>query len=642
MLKAAYSAPDMLDELRGADEFFKPFFDGWTDAMMRYHGPGYREDEHSEQDGGTYDPENFSLEWVSLIASQCVFGNPRVRIRTNRRGEAAELAKAHQFALNRLVRASKIRNLNKKLVVDYGFRWFVTVTLPAWEMGFSEREDPKGWPSVKRISPRRFGWDPVAQEWEDKRYAYHKTISDKDDLEDRARQFPDEGWNLDRIEGLTEDAGLDDMRSKPVKDYTPIRGEIVLYHVWVPEYFPTNEDMKFHGAEKWEDPNRHGAWLTLGWGQDADGDDAADWVRRPYPYIGHRSGPYTMAGTYVIPDEVGPLAVIASVKAQTDERNDHARVLSKAMAVHKKGILVDGTDPDWEDKIREFEDHWVVALEGLDEISKKVVEIEIGGATELHIVHNEILKARVERATGISEAMQGKPRPGVTATAEMRAEEHRSIRVGFQIMEFREGVKDYLEKLSWYLVHEQVDVELGPEANGQFFDPETGEALEQVVYHGGLVEGEEELGDEFWDALGFEIEPYSMTRTSEGLQQKRVLDLAQLVGYLAPMMVQLPFVEWDKLLEQIGDAMNMPTLGDMFDMDELAEFRNLVLGIQLEQGKNDNGTGGQSRIPRDIMSGLQAGGGGSAGGNGSFGSMDSPLGKMLGSLSGAEAGADVG
>jgi len=625
----------MLEEIRAADEWQDTFFDEWDDDMSRYYGPGWRKDVDAE----TYDPENFALEWVSLMVPQCVFGNPRVRVKTNRQGEQRVMAKAHELALNRWIRDTKMRNLNEKLAVDFGFRWGVCLTMPGWEEGVSEHEDPRNWPTTKRISPRRFGWDPMAIEWEDARWYRHKTIHDKEALLERAEENTDEGWNYDRIESLTEGQGLDEIRTKDGRDKTPDRGEVVLHNIWVPEYEPDRADIKFHGAEAWDRPGVHGAWLTLGVGQDADTNDKAEWVRRPYPYWGRRRGPYTLIGTYIVPDETAPLGPIPAVRGQTDELNDHARALSKAMSVHKIGILVDGTDPDWEDKIREFEDHWVVALEGLDDIDKKVKSIEIGGATELHITHNAILRDRVQRNSGITEAMQGRPRSDVTATAENTAAEAASTRVGFQIHKFRDGAADILEAVSWYLFFDETETELGPEASGIFVDEATGEPIERLVYRGGFSletdddEDEVREREQLWESFGMEIEPYSMEKTSEALVQRRMMDLTGAIGFLVPLMAQYPFVVWDDLIEVIGESMNMPNLGDFFDMDALAEFRELVMGAALE-AQGAGGAPGQPRYAQDLGPGTKPAQLGSPG-------QGSPMGELMGRLSGASVGAGL-
>lgn len=636
MLSGAYNASDMLDELRAAEDWFEPFFSFWEDEMLRYHGPGWRND----TDQGVYNPENFDLEWVSLMVPQCVFGNPRVRVKTNRLGEQRVVAKGHELALNRWIRDTRCRALNEKLAVDFGHRWAVVLTLPGWEEGVSEFEDPRRWPTVKRISPRRFRWDPVAIEWEEARWYGHKTIHDKEDLESRAEANPDEGWNLERIRSLTEGQGLDELRNRATENRVPDRGEVVLWHIYLPEYKPTDADLRQHGRDAWNRTGVRGAWLTLGVGQDAEGEERAEWVRVAYPYWGRRRGPYSLIQCYLIPDETGGLSPIKSVHGQTKELNEHARSMSRAMLLYKKGILVDGTDPDWEDKIREFEDHWVVALEGLDEIDKKVKEVELGGATELHIVHERLLRDRVQRSSGISEAMQGRPREDVTATAEQTAVEAANTRTGFQIHKFRDGVADYLEAVSWYLFFDEVEVELGPEAAGVFVDEVTGRPIERPVYHGGAFEESDEErqreDEDLWESFGMEIEPYSMERTSEALVQRRMLDFAQTLGFMVPMMAQFPFVIWDDVIEFIGEGMNMPNFGDFFDMETLAEFREMLMGAMLE-GRTGS-AGPQPRYARDLGPSVTSPPAfGSLGGRGP--STPSALGALLGQQTGPNIGA---
>ena len=596
MLQAAYSPQLLSEEMRRTEAWLEPFFEDWDDDMARYYGPGWRKE--TSQD--LFDPENFAQEWMSLMAPQCTLGNPRVKVKTSRGGSTQDRAKGNEFALNRWITATRARNLNEKLVADYGFRWAVVLVLPAEEGELiKEREDPRGWPVAKRISPRRFLWDPLAAEKEECRWIGHKVIYDKDDLLARARDEPDEEWNIEAIRFLTENEGLAELRTTEKNDAVADRDEVIVYNVWVPEYEPTKADKKRYGKE-WDAYGVHGAWLTLGRLQD---DETGQFLRPAYPNKGRRAGPYTWFGTYVIPDEPGTLAPIPAVKGQDEEYNDHARALSRAMSVYKKGILVDGTDPDWEEKIREFEDHWVVALEGLDNITQKVKEIELGGATEMHMVHQNILRERRNRASGITDAARGSPRAGVTATAEAVSDQKDTTRTGWVVHKFRDGVADYLESVSWHLDHDdRVVMELGPEAAGHWVDALTGEPEEQIFWKGGFDEAEiKRLGDP-WDAMGFVIEPYSMETTSDGLQQKRAVETIQVVAQLAPLMAQFPFVHWDQLIDQFGEQMNLSGLGDNFDMEMLAQYQELALqlAMQPDGGKRT----AQPRLAMDTGPGL--------------------------------------
>jgi len=575
MLKAARNASDMLDEIRSAEEWIMGFFVDWDQKMRRYVGPGWRDAPGGFEGEGEddYDPENYSLEWMSLRASQLVLGNPRARCTSSRSGPERLMVKAHQLALNRWIRESRMRTLNEKLVADYGFHRAICLVIPEQDDLYSDLDDPKGWPSAKRISPRRYVYDVKAIEKEEELWRGHQTIHMKPELIKRAKERPEEHWDVAAIEELTEEYRVDEIRGKGRgrEGGGPVRHEVVLYNIWMRDYEPTKADRDRHGDKAWDRQLRKGAWLTLGV---VEGTTKSGWVRAPYPYWGHYRGPYVLIDAYTVPDESCGLAQIPAVAEQTRELNVHARSLSRAMRKYKKGILVDASDPEFEEKIKDFEDHFVVGLDGLDDIDKKVKEIELAGATEQHFAHIAVCRERVQRNGGITDVERGQTQAGVTATADKLAADASSTKVGFDAVKFIDGIRDILECVSVYLAFDDTRTRLGPEAGRLLRNPDTGEPIEEAVYVGGIKSKEE--ADWFF-SIGLEIEPYSMGSTSEAYEQQRLLQLINTIAALIPMMAQYPFVLWDEFVESVGEMMNIPNLSDYFDPEALQQYQALML-----------------------------------------------------------------
>lgn len=607
MLKAARRAGDMLLEIRAAEEWIEGFFTDWDARMARYVGPGWRTagSKRSEGDEEDYDPENFALEWMSLRASQLVLGNPRVRVNTSRTGPERFMAKAHQLAMNRLIRERDLRALNEKLVADYGFHRAVALTLPSDEDEGDEDHDQKdtaGWPTAKRIPPRRYIYDVLAVEKDEELWRGHKTIHMKHELLERAAENPDEHWDAAAIEELTEEYQVEELRGRGRAGSAPRRHEVVLYNVWIRDYKPNRADRKRHGDERWDRSLRHGAWLTLGV---VEGTTKAGWVRHPFPYWGHERGPYVVIDALPIPDESVGLAQVPAVAEQSRELNIHARALSRAMSKFKKGILVDASDPEFEEKIKGFDDHFVVGLDGLDDIDKKVKEIVLGGSTPEHLTHVDVCRERVVRNGGVTNLERGQTERGVTATADKLAADASATKVGFDAVKFIAGIREILENLSVYLAFARTKTHLGPEAARVLRHPETGAPVEGVTYRGGISSQEEEA---WFKSLGLEIEPYSMGSTSEAFEQQRLMQLINTIAALIPMMAQYPFVLWDELVETIGEMMNLPNLSDYFDPDALKQYQTLMLqGQQIDAQKGGMGVP-QPRLAQDVsrmLSGAQ-------------------------------------
>jgi hypothetical protein len=592
MLKAASQASLMLQEIRSAEEWIAGFFQDWDNRIARYHGPGWRPAGTTGE--SEPDPENFSYEWAANYFPKLVLGNPRVRISTTRTGVERLFVKAHELALNRWIRETKMKVLNEKLAIDWGHHRAICLILPAQDSLYSDLDDPKNWPSAKRVSPKRYVYDVQAIEKEEELWRGYKTRHQRHELLERADDEPKEGWITSAIKALGQEAGMDEMRpSGRGRDGAPERDEVVLYNVWVRDYEPTKADRAFFGEEAWDRKDRVGAWLTLG----VAGDDVSDWVRRPFPYWGHRRGPFVIIDGYMIPDEPVGLAQIPAVEYQTRELNKHARGLSRAMASYKRGVLVDGSDPEFSEKIESFKDQFVVGLDGLTDVKSKVMQIELGGATELHITHNELLRDRVNRASGITDVRgKGLTDPRVTATADSIADEGMRDRTGFPQGKFIDGINEILENASYYMAHDNTRTELGPEALRVLRDPESGKPIEQAVYYGG---GMDDDAAAWFDSLSMTIEAYSMGQTSEQLEQQRVLQLMNTVAVLIPMMAQYPFVLWDDLIETLGEMMNMENLGDYFDPEALAQFQSLMLQGQ-EITAQSGGGKAQPRLNRDV------------------------------------------
>lgn len=595
------SPAKMLDEIRASKTFLEGFLKNWDEDMSRYHGPGYRQDQKTD----LTDPENHAFEWVSLVVPQLVFGSPRVKVGTSRVGTQRDVARAMQFGLNRWAKDSKLNKVNEKLAVDFGMKWAVAIVMPGYEEGVSEFDDARNWPTVKRISPRRYVWDHLATSMEESRFRGHVTIRDKDDLLREAKS--DKTWNYEGIKSITEGYEVNELRNEEHQEGYPFRHEVAYYDLWIPEVNGENVHLlkDKYGVnspkEKYVKGKHNGIWVTLGVGQSGDGDPKAAYIREARWYWGHRSGPYEWIGCYVVPDEAAPLAPIPAVEAQADELNDHARVLSKAMAVHKKAIFVSGQDPNLQDKVRELEDHYVIAIDNIEDIDKHIVERELGGATDTHITHNAILRDRLNRNSGLTETARGNVGSNATATEVATADQSATIRFEFISSKFREGVKGILLKVAWYLYHDdKVQFALGSEAEGKFYeiDEITGEKnpVVEAWFQGGSFD--EDSGATF-DSLDLEIEAFSMERTSEALQQRRLAELDATLANLVPMMAQYSFVDWEKYLEIRGEMMNMPGLGDLIDVEAAREFAAMMTQAQL-QTDGKGAAPPQPRIGRDI------------------------------------------
>jgi hypothetical protein len=94
-----------------------------------------------------------------------------------------------------------------------------------------------------------------------------------------------------------------------------------------------------------------------------------------------------------------------------------------------------------------------------------------------------------------------------------------------------------------------------------------------------------------FDDLDIDIEAMSMERVSDMVLQKRALEMLQIVGQLAQSVIAAPHVKWKDVMSVVGDAMNIPNLGDLIDLSKV---------MQMQQGASQAPQGGDS--PQQALS----------------------------------------
>ena len=136
-----------------------------------------------------------------------------------------------------------------------------------------------------------------------------------------------------------------------------------------------------------------------------------------------------------------------------------------------------------------------------------------------------------------------------------------------------------MQKVSWFLFHDdRVKLPLGQEGM---------ELLKEVdpVFEGGSGTGN-------YEDLDLEIDPYSIEKTNQASQQRRATEVIGLVGNLAPLIPQAPYVDWPKLIDYLGHSLNMPELGSLVDMQaatQMGQQQMMAGGGQNFGGINMNG-----------------------------------------------------
>lgn len=511
--------------------------------LQRYHGPSFRADRPGEY--GDEQVENFAHQYVSLVLPRIIHDQPRFKVSCANTMTDLLIGKRMELAINRWCGMTGIRRTLSDVATDMIFVWGVTMTVsePRKEARAADGKAPY-LPRVYRIGPERFFIDPAATSIENARYMGHCYAIDKDDLIERAKDDPT--WDLEAVERLATGGDLDQARDdegRLIED----RNEVVVYEVWVPE-LTADEDL----TKRFADGTTNGTLFTLTKSQVGD-TDTEGFIRRPVPYFGPMTGPYDVFGVYTVPDDPYPMSPMVAVDSQNAELNKHLASMSASAAAYKRLIMVDARNSSLAKNLIDKRDLFVVASEGLDK--DRVLNLEVGGITGQQVQYSQIAQDRLDRASGMHDAMRGNVTGNATATEVSVAESASTMRMAHLKRQFQDAVSSMARKVLWYMWHDdRISMPLGRDGVKALLEVDP-------VFTGGV----KATG---WEDVSVTVDSYSMERVSEALQQKRSLEMLQIITIVAQAAVAAPFVKWRELLEMIGNANNMPGLGDMIDTDQ--------------------------------------------------------------------------
>lgn len=527
-------------------------------------------------------PDNHPFEYLSYMVPKIISENPRARVRSRKQAAQTVIAQLEQTLQEAVtlgmiepdkarsaMQAAK-RNENTALGIEHGLnRWIVqsdyisTLIRIANDMliGFGCAVSSLGpmpghpqrrWPKIERISPRRFVLDPTALHGDEAKWCAHWSVEEKNELLKRPASG---GWLIDKIKALAGE-------SPEQSDVD--RKEISVYEMWVKEY--TQSD--WPGS----DEGYNGGLFTIAATRSSNAETKQHFIRKPRAFFGPPWGPYSLFGAYVEPDSPYPLSPLVATYNQSSELNAHVRAMSEGAAAYKRIILVSDKNPDLAAKIKETAHDFVVTVSDETFNKDQVVVMEKGGVADQQLKHYELFRDRLDRASSLSDAARGNVQQDITATADAIADAATSLRTSHLVKQFAAGARRTLATNAWYFYHEdRIEFALGEEAS---------EAMNMIspVFKGG--QGDE---SQSYEDIEIEVEANSMERTNESLLVRQVLEAVELIKGMAPMIVTMPHIDWRKMIRQIGDALNLPSLVDVVDWQVVRELAQ----VAQEQGMTE-------------------------------------------------------
>jgi hypothetical protein len=524
--------------------------DAYWEAIRRFHGPAHRTiDGPSDTDF-----ENHAHAWLSNFLPALSSGNPRVRAKTPRGGPAAAFAKATELAVNRNFELTDVKRTIEQLATDWAFKYCVAITTPVPVKG-TRGSDPLYRPQTRRLSLEDYVWDSIAKQHDDRRFEGHRLRRDKDSLLEEAIEHPERGWNTTAIRALTEDRTREDQRQRARQLVK--RGEVEFWEIWIAEeVLDEAVDVNGNAYQPSEDEGFVGTIYTVT-------EQSGEFLRAPRPFWGPRDGPYTFNGYLYVPDDVVPLAPLVATAPQTEMLNAAMASAIKAIMNYKVGVGVSSQTPDLEKKINQFLDQGVFTVDALDDITKAMAKIEMGGLTPQHLTMLQTLRMLVEKSSGLTEQMQGQTSStGTTATEASIAQMGSGNRRGGMTEKFLGGtIRPIAKKEAHYLTMDpRSRTQLPLLAEGMFVDPKTGQPIEMPVLAGGPEHGS------FLDEMDIEIDPVSTRYPSEMLEAERAASWEQFLFTAAPMIPQMPYLDWGLIFSNKAEQLGNPALARTIDL----------------------------------------------------------------------------
>ena len=575
-------------EVESAERFRDVHISSVRTMVEKYHGPAFRDD---RTDAYIDDPENFGHEYVSLVLPRIIHDTPKFRVKLGDPMLDLMVGKRLQIAINRWSRISKLRRTLERIATDMLFSYGVALTVsePRAEVRAIDGKEPY-LPRVYRISPDRFFIDPAATHIEDARFMGHCYAVDKNDLIAMAQR--DKTWDIDALYEIPSGTDMNEVRDDNGRDIED-RKELAVYEVWVPE---SDETVAEKIDEQFGPGMVNGTIYTFVKGRSK----ASKWdgfIRQPIPYFGPRQGPYTVFGVYTVPDDPYPLSPLMAIQSQLEDLNAHLVSVRSSAAAYKRLVMVDARNAKLAQDIKDKPHDYIVLSESLDR--DKVVNLEVGGITQQQVQYSQIAQDRLDRVSGIHDAMRGNIQGSATATEVAVAESSATMRMAHLKRQFQESVDDIARSVLWFMWHDdRVAFPLGREGAEALLEADP-------KFNGGVrMPG--------WEDLEVAVDAYSMERVSEALVQKRAMELLQITTSVAQGMMSMPFIRWREILSVVGDALNMPHLADMIDQNAMAQAMQPQQAPQgasmprAQGGPPMNAMGEPSPIPASSMAGLQA------------------------------------
>lgn len=541
-----------------------------SEMIRMYATSGYR-------DGFGRDTwKNYAYEWCAVMVPHQAWQNPAVRVTDM--GIEDEQTYEYQCALQSWI--DQVRLVEQLRLISYDLQFAFGVAKIDMEPTPGLRYPNPAFvpmrPRLERLSPALFFSDPEAAKHGGPRFEGHVCIKEADKMLAEVDADGRPKYVREAVEQLSQQDGLREVESDlMIHDGIRVNPEskpVVIFEVWIRE---------------------ENALVSLGF---SSGGDAVFLRNEPRESRVGVTGPYRKFGQHVVPDQVYPLAPLQVVSKQLDEINRHRSQASKDADTAKRLAIASGNPGAMSSMIvsnlLNAESGSLLSLPGFNGI---VNTFEFGGPMKSTLDYIEWAESKIDRLTGLSNAMRAEGDPDKTATADAIAAQYADVRLRYAMQCFGRDTGESLRAvLDMMYSRKSIEFPIVHE------DPVTG-IKRRATFRGGPSHIPSQWP---WaPALTVKIEPYSMEYVNSAMMrmqtqaaQEHVLRIAEAVMSGAPVNPQA-------MIDDMFETLNMPQTAAKYLRPEIM---GMAAGVAAFQSGMDPAFGGGAPAPARGMPYLRA------------------------------------
>jgi hypothetical protein len=564
------SPRDLIDRAHDGEDYVDDHIQQLGRMIESYTGPSY------VTGSQRYARENSYFNFCGLYVPQLVFRTPQFRVRTVRSGDQKVVAVAGSHGLNRLARQTRMKRPLEHMALDGLFGFGI------YQVGLRAHPDPlfpipqkadiasASQPYVARVPQDRFQIDPEARDITEADFLSIRFSWDYEDILEQAKAEPKK-WNQEVVRALRDSAATSNERDRdeirPVRDGQLQRmrhapNKVEGYVMWVPSHSVDDAEEHEHGmiytvveyGVRGSEKNRNPAHL-----------------RPPRSYFGHPFGPWAMFGVYDVPGEPLPLGPLTAMDRNIQELSATMEAMEERAEEYRRIAVAPG---EIVDEIMASPDNYLIGIETADFDKSKLGTAEVGGVAQHDVAWASLVKGTVDRGLSISDALEGNVTGRGTATENHIASVARETRSSRILDRFTDAVGAIGERYLYLMYAEDSIVfplgEAGSRALG----------MDEAWWEGGVGEGEPYS---FYD-LELEVDALTLGRRGRAERQALADKRFMMIGQMAQLQMQAPFVRCVDELRLWGEAHDFYDLDEAIDLEVLEQvLQGLVAQPQIPQ-----------------------------------------------------------